>query len=188
MRLETYFLSPKHGMEYFMHHPHEPIMYSRNNIYKTEEIPHQCYFTAEDSEINKNKEYSKFFHKYCDADHAIDIAGRRSVKSIVHLLNVNLADICAKKQYETSRISPNEETRSIYTGVLDQNWIRNFFRSIYYPIGPPLKLCEENQATIKILLADRITPQARTINILITALREIYLRKTFDMVGTRSNM
>ena len=43
MRLSDYMNAPtepdildlKYGMEYLMHHPHEPIMYSRNKIYKT---------------------------------------------------------------------------------------------------------------------------------------------------------
>ena len=47
------FLALKYGMEYLMHHPHEPIMYSRNRIYKNNEIPHQCYFEAGDAEIKK---------------------------------------------------------------------------------------------------------------------------------------
>ena len=74
------------------------------------------------------------------------------------------------------------------TGVLDQNWIRDFFISIGYPIGPPSKIYEENQATIKILMADRITPQSRPLGVLIIALHELHLRKIFEMVDTRSNM
>ena len=57
---EPYFISIKHGMEYVMQHPHESIMYSRNKINKTEEIPHQCYFKTGDSEIRKTKEYYNF--------------------------------------------------------------------------------------------------------------------------------
>ena len=72
--------------------------------------------------------------------------------------------------------------------MLDQNWIRDLFRSIGYPIGPPSKLYKDNQATIKRVPADQITPQARPLEVLITALHELYLRKTFDMVYTRSNM
>ena len=49
MRLSVYmntpaqppFIALKHGMEYLMHHPHEPIMYSRKKIYKTDESLHQ---------------------------------------------------------------------------------------------------------------------------------------------------
>ena len=36
--------------------------------------------------------------------------------------------------------------------------------------------------------ADRINPQASPIDLLITALYELNLRKTFEMVDTRSNM
>ena len=76
----------------------------------------------------------------------------------------------------------------MYTGLLDQNWIRDFFRSIGYPIGPPSKNYQNNQATIKILMVDRITPQARPIDLLITALHEFSLRNTFEMMYTRSKM
>ena len=73
---EPDFLYLKHGMEYLMPHPHEPIMYPKNKIYKTYEITHQCYFKEGDAEINKNKEYSNLLHTYCDADHARYLAGR----------------------------------------------------------------------------------------------------------------
>ena len=56
----------------------------------------------------------------------------------------------------------------MYKGVLDQNWIRDFFRSIGYPIGPPSKVYEDNQATIKIVLAHIITPQCILLDVLIT--------------------
>ena len=57
MRLSDYintpseyaFLDLKNGMEYLMHHPHEPLMYSRKKNYKTHEIPQQCYFKAGDT-------------------------------------------------------------------------------------------------------------------------------------------
>ena len=43
------FLNIKHGMEYIMHHPHEPIMYSQKKIHKTEDSIHQCYFKVGDA-------------------------------------------------------------------------------------------------------------------------------------------
>ena len=82
---EPSFFSLKHGMEYLMHHPHEPIIYSRKKINKTEDIPHQCYFKAGDSEIRKTKEYSNFLHTYYDVDHAMGISDRPSVTSTVHI-------------------------------------------------------------------------------------------------------
>ena len=33
---EPAFLSLTYGMEYLMHHPHEPIVYSMENIFKTD--------------------------------------------------------------------------------------------------------------------------------------------------------
>ena len=74
--IKSDFIDLKHGMEYLIHHPHEPIMYSRKKIYKTKETPHQYYFKAGYSKINKTKEYSNFLHTYCDVDHARDIVDR----------------------------------------------------------------------------------------------------------------
>ena len=95
---EPDFIALKHDKEYLMHHPNEPIMYSRNKIHKTEEIPHQCYFKSGDAEIRKNQEYSNFLHTYCDAAHCIDISNKGSVIYTVHDLNDTLIDECAKKQ------------------------------------------------------------------------------------------
>ena len=103
-----------------MHHPHEPIIYSRKKINKTEDIPHQCYFKAGDPEIRKTKEYSNFLHTYFDADHARDISDRRSITFTFHLLNDTMTDCCAKKKYEIYRSTSNAETRAMYTGVLDK--------------------------------------------------------------------
>ena len=50
------YIALKHGIEYLMHHPHEPIMYLIKKIHKTEEISHQCYFKAGDVEMRKTKE------------------------------------------------------------------------------------------------------------------------------------
>ena len=124
-------------MEYIMHHTHVPIMYSRKKINKTEYSTHQGQFKAGDAETIKTKEYANFLHTCCNTYHARDISDRLPVTSTVHLFNGNITTWCAKKKSETSRSSSNAETRAMYTGVLDKNWIRDFFRSIGYPIGPP---------------------------------------------------
>ena len=36
-----------------MHHPHEPIMHSRNKISRTNEIPYQCFFKAGNDKSTK---------------------------------------------------------------------------------------------------------------------------------------
>ena len=76
----------------------------------------------------------------------------------------------------------------MYTGMLDQNWIINFYRSIDYPIGTPSKLYEDDQAKIRSFLEEMITPQARPLGVLITYLCEIHIRKTFYMVDKSSNI
>ena len=41
---------------------------------------------------------------------------------------------------------------------------------------------------IKRVLADTITTQARALDVLITSLHKLHLRKTFELVEKRSNM
>ena len=50
---ENSFISLKYVMEYLMHHPHEPIVYSRNNIFKLNETTHKFFFKAGSAEIKK---------------------------------------------------------------------------------------------------------------------------------------
>ena len=45
--IEYEFLSLKHVMEYIIHHPHQPIMYSRKKIIKLNYIPHQRIFKSD---------------------------------------------------------------------------------------------------------------------------------------------
>ena len=76
---EPELLSIRHGMEYLMHHPHKNIMYPKKKMFKTNDIPHQCFLKGDNSEINKNNEYSNFIHIYCDADNSIDLSERNFV-------------------------------------------------------------------------------------------------------------
>ena len=70
-------------------------------------IAYQCFFKAGNVEITKDQEYSKFLHKYCDADNARDISDRRSVISIVHIFTGTVIEWCARKKSETSGSSSN---------------------------------------------------------------------------------
>ena len=76
----------------------------------------------------------------------------------------------------------------MYKVVLDQNWIRNFFILMDYPIGSPSKLYEDNKVTIKGVLWDTITHQSRHIDVIITALHKLHLIRKIEIVDTRSNM
>ena len=74
------------------------------------------------------------------------------------------------------------------TGLLYQNWIRNFYISIGCPIGTSSKLYEDNQTTIKRVSEDIITTQDITIDVLINALHAHHLQKIFEMADTISNI
>ena len=115
---ESAFIAIKHCMGYLMHHPYEPIMYSRNKIHIPEESPHQCYFKAGDSGISKNYECSNFLHTYFDENHARDISYRLSVTSTVHLFNGNINSL---KQQESVQMKKQEEcTQGFYIKTVSE--------------------------------------------------------------------
>ena len=47
-------LDIRYGMEYLMHHPHEPVMYSTNIFFKTNKIPYKCFFKTTKIRNNQN--------------------------------------------------------------------------------------------------------------------------------------
>ena len=131
--VEPALLARTHGMEYIIHHPQKPIIYSWKKIHKTHESPHQCYFKEGNAEINKNQEYSNFPHTYWYADHSRNLADRHSDTSTFHIFDGNLIEWCSKKKSETSRSSSNAKTRAIHTGVFYQNFIRNSLDQLVTP-------------------------------------------------------
>ena len=52
-------------------------------------------------------------------------------------------------------------------------------------MGIPSKLYENKKETIERVLVDRINPHTRPLDVLITDLHKLHLRKTFEMVDTR---
>ena len=55
------FIAIRHGMEYLMHQPHEPIIYSTKNILKLNEIPNQFFFKAGSEEVKNIRNTKNFF-------------------------------------------------------------------------------------------------------------------------------
>ena len=72
--------------------------------------------------------------------------------------------------------------------MLDKNWIRDFFKSIDYPIGTLSELYEDNQSTIEIVLEEIINPQDIPTEVPITYLHKLHSQKIFEIVDTRSNI
>ena len=61
---EPEFLALLHGMEYLTQHPHEPIICSRDNIFKANVIPLKFFFKSGKDYNNQTKQYSNFLHTY----------------------------------------------------------------------------------------------------------------------------
>ena len=41
-----------HGIKYIIYISNEPIMYSRENIFKLNKTPNQCFFNSSSAEVN----------------------------------------------------------------------------------------------------------------------------------------
>ena len=81
---EPVFLAIKHDMKYLVHHPHEPIMYSRSKIYKTYESPHQCYFKAGYLDIRKKNTLTSFTYIVMQIMPEIYLAGVQSHPQFIY--------------------------------------------------------------------------------------------------------
>ena len=160
--------------------------YSFKDNYIQKRYPTSIFLQGRQCRDKETQYHPKLLHIYCDADHERYLSDRGSITSTTHLFNDTIIDQCSNSQYETSISSSKSEKRSMYTGVLYQNWIRNFCRAIGYPIGNLSKLYDENKVTIKRLFADRIKPQYRPLGVLITDIHNHHIWKTFGMVDTRS--
>ena len=100
--------------------------------------------------------YVSFVDNYNDGDMARDLSDRRSVSSTLHLLNGVLVDWQCKKQRDSTNNTSGSETRSLFHGIQRSNMIRNLCTTIGFGIGDPTATYEDNQATIKSVLADRM--------------------------------
>ena len=80
---------------------------------KTNEIPHQCFFKADDAGINKKQEYSNFLHTYCDEDHARYLSDRLSVTSTAHLFNGTSIEWCVNKNMRYLKAVPIQKQQKL---------------------------------------------------------------------------
>ena len=125
---------------------------------------------------------------YNDGDFGRDLKDRRSISSNIHTLNGVAIDWKAKKQQRVAEHTNGSEVRALFQGVKQTYCLRNFMLSIGFPICQPTPTYEDNQATIKQVLKDRITPQARPIDVLITSLHEHHARGTFAIADCKSQL
>ena len=103
---EPAFIDLRHGMEYHMHHPHEPIIDSRNIFSKMKsQINVSSDQVMQKSTKIRNAPNSSIYIVMHITQ--IDISGRHSVTSTAHLFNVTVFDWCVNKQSETYRSISN---------------------------------------------------------------------------------
>ena len=93
-----------------------------------------------------------------------------------------------KKQPHVAEHINGSEIRALFHGVKNTFCIHNFLLSIGSPISRPTPTYEDNQATIKQVLKDRLTPQECPVDVLVCSLHEHQLRGTFTLDDCRSDL
>jgi len=191
MRLSGYMACPKapifralqQTMRYLYHHPHMPIIYPRHAIKDT---PLKCHFSKGIAEVVQQTNTTLTNHN--DADLARDIQDRRSVTCTIHTINTVAVSWKCKKQTQTALHSNGAEIRALQSGVKTTLHIRQFMATIGHPITHPTPTYEDNQATIHQVLQDRLTPQVRHLDVLITWLHEQYIRGSYNLAYEQSKL
>ena len=191
MRLSGYMSCPKlpafeilhQTMCYIYHHSHAPIMYPRTNS-TTDTF--QCHFAKGNAEFIDHKTH--LLVNYNDADLARDLQDRRSVTSTLHTLHGVAVSWTCKKQTETALHSNGAEIRALATGVKQTIGIRQFFTNLGISISDPTPTHEDNMATIQQVIKDRLTPQVRHLDVLITWLSDQHNKGIFKPSYINTNM
>ena len=83
MQLSGYMEAPRqsellaliHGIKYLIQHPHEPIIYPKENNLKLNDIPHQNFFKVVSSEIKISNTPTFFTHIVTRITHKIFLTG-----------------------------------------------------------------------------------------------------------------
>ena len=91
-----------------------------------------------------------------------------------------------KKQIETALHSNGAEIRALQTGVKETISLRHLLTNLGLSIPKPTVTYEDNQATIRQVLANRLTPQVRHLDVLITWLNEQHLKGIFTPHYTKT--
>lgn len=193
MRLSTYMSNPNSPsydalhqlMTYLLHHKHLPIMYPTKPLKMK---PIHCHFRKGHAEYSRTPIDNTDFTAYHDADLARDLRDRKSVNSSIHEMNGVAIDWICKKQHTVAEHSNGSEIRALFNGVRKTFCIRNFMTSIGSPICLPTPTYEDNQATIKQVNKDRLTPRARPVDVLITSLHEHKLRGTYEIADCHTDL
>ena len=74
-----------------MHHPNEPIMYSKNDIFRLNGSPNQCFFKAGSEEIKKLRNTTDFFtHIVTQIMQYISLIDYKSPKHINYSMSTSL--------------------------------------------------------------------------------------------------
>ena len=183
MRLTGYNVNPKalcykvlhQAMCYLYHHPHVPIMYTRNHnsdldMYvkngSAEIIPSSSNPSSASNGPIKNDV------AYADGDFGRDLLDRRSVTSTVHMYNGTVHDWYCGKQSITADCTNGSEARALHTCIRKVVVHRRFMTSAGVPIGPPTRAYEDNSATISQVLKDRLTPNVKHLDMKILWLHQ----------------
>ena len=172
-------------MCYLFHHPHLPIMYPSKQM-TTLGVLHTHWNTGFAEYLSGD--YGDGLAVFADADFARCLRTRRSVSAHFQLFNGVLVSWGCKKQPATSLHSTGAELTSLHRAGFKSALLQRFMSSIGLPFTSPSILFEDNQGTIKLIRAQRLTDTVRHHDVKLAWLSEHFLNGTFTISSTKTTM
>ena len=165
--------------------PHYPYHFSATP--PSTETPLKSHFGKGEAELT-NFDYSSYsgLEAWADSGFARDVSSRRSTTSTTHKWsNVAFAWQCVK-QPEPGASTNDCEMRSLFHASRKTITYRNTLQSLNESQTSPTPTFEDNAATIKQVLNDRLTPRVKHIDVLVSWLNEQFSRDKFIPVSCAS--
>ena len=112
---------------------------------------------------------------YCDADHATDVATRRSTTGYVFLLDGGAVSWASKLQVTVAVSTAEAEYMACSNAVKEALWLRRLI-SVFEPVDGPVQLRTDNQAALSLTKNPVMSAKSKHIDVQMHFAREHVLR------------
>ena len=172
------FIALEHLMRYLHSHSHEPIFYPKGIQTSPQRITY--IFSPKQSLDYLLSSYQVFFS---DSSFANILPQRRSMQSNCGLFNRVLTSWQTNIQTTIAADSTDAELRSLYTTIKRIESFSHFLisSSIHQVTKHPITLLADNQASINIIVQNKISSRTRHLDIPVTYSYERLLKKYFNI-------
>jgi hypothetical protein len=181
---EPAFQGLKRVARYLATHPDKPFFYPRNvPLDGTTTLQHQYNHDQYDEQTVLNT-----LECFQDAGLARDLTDRRSISACFHFLYGVAVSWKIGKQPAVAAHSTDAELRAMFTATKRTITFRNFIEHYGYNLPEPTRHHEDNQPSIDIVAANKVTSRVRHIHIPVCYMHHYYDRGTFTPIHCKGTL